>query len=101
MLDIEYSGDSPTIIIPEHLDASNAIQFKETLVSLVNNGFMFVTIDFAHTVLVDVQGLGKLLISQKKLKNKGGGLQIKNLDHKTVRSLFEAIHINEVISIEE
>ncbi len=100
LLQVEYTESGPTMITPEIIDRQTSYTLKEVLVSLTNSGYTAITIDFSQTVLLHVQGIGKLLVSQKNLKEMGGELRIKNVAHEGVRELFQAIRLHEVIPIE-
>lgn len=99
-LQIEYCEGDPTMIFPEIFDGKVSEIFKEDLMTLSNQGHLDIIIDFSKTTMIDISALGKLMVSQKRLKNRGGELRIKNVVNHQIQDLFRAIKLNEVIPIE-
>ncbi|MDW7675655.1 MAG: STAS domain-containing protein [Bacillota bacterium] len=92
--------DNTAIIIPDNrIDISNSHELKEALVGLYNKGLNLITIDFINVNRIDSSGLGKILLFQKKLKERGGELTIINVTSEYVKQMFAMIHLNKVIKV--
>ena len=89
------------VVLPEKLTISNANEFKETLQTLFDQGYIAVELDFRKLEVIDSTGLGKLLLFQKVLKEQGGELKIINLENDFVRKMFNLIQLHKIIRIEE
>ena len=84
----------------ERIDITNSDEFKEKLVSLFDEGYHDIIMDFKEVAGIDSSGLGKLLLFQKKLKEKNGQLRIVNVNNDYVQKMFKMIHLSKVIHIE-
>lgn len=94
-------GDGKVIIKPEgRIDVANSQNLKQELLNLYNEGVNYIVIDFAEITSIDSSGLGKLLLFQKKLKERGGELSIINVTNDYIQNMFKMIHLNKVINIE-
>lgn len=82
------------------MDITNSQDLKNALLSLYDEGYNDVTIDFTNVHGIDSSGLGKLLLFQKKLRERGGELRIVNITNDYVMKMFTLIQLNKVISIE-
>ncbi|MEC9490703.1 MAG: STAS domain-containing protein [Halanaerobiales bacterium] len=92
---------SKVVISPQgDIDFSNSQQLKEVLLQVFEQDFKQVILDFSEVESIDSSGLGKLLLFQKKLKEKGGTLIIRNVKSDYIKNMFEMIHLNKVIEIE-
>ncbi|MEW5919983.1 MAG: STAS domain-containing protein [Bacillota bacterium] len=72
-------ADSAVIMPNKKIDITNSHELSEKLTDLYEAGVKNITIDFTHVCSIDCSGLGKLLLSQKKLKESQGGLRIINV----------------------
>ncbi|OEH85610.1 anti-anti-sigma factor [Desulfuribacillus stibiiarsenatis] len=100
-MDIVKNGEKEAMIIPKgRIDMSNSHILKDKLLELYNDSYLFITIDFSDVAGIDSSGLGKLLLFQKKLKEKNGELKIINVSSEYIKKMFEMIHLNKVIHIE-
>ena len=98
---VEKKEDGNVIIIPEgKIDITNSSDLKETLLSVYNEGYNLITMDFEKVYGIDSSGLGKLLLIQKKLSERSGKLKIINVTSDYVKKMFSMIHLNKVIEIE-
>ncbi|UMZ74489.1 STAS domain-containing protein [Natranaerofaba carboxydovora] len=99
---VEKKEDGSVLIIPEgKIDITNSSDLKETLLSVYNEGYDTIIIDFEKVYGIDSSGLGKLLLIQKKLSERNGKLKIINVTSDYVNKMFSMIHLNKVIEIED
>lgn len=100
-MQIDRKGDNSAVVRPgERIDITNSDDFKENLLSLFDEGYNDITIDFRDVTGIDSSGLGKLLLFQKKLKERDGKLSIVNVNNDYVKKMFKMIHLSKVIDIE-
>lgn len=97
---IKEGKDNATIIMGGEVDLSNSHLLKETLNMLYEEGFKVVTLDFSQVTGIGSAGLGKLLLFQKRFKERGGGLKIINIKSKHIQKMFNMIQLARVIEIE-
>ncbi|PTV93531.1 anti-sigma B factor antagonist/stage II sporulation protein AA (anti-sigma F factor antagonist) [Halanaerobium saccharolyticum] len=84
-----------------NIDFSNSQDLKDKLLELFKKDYKKVILDFSEVESIDSSGLGKLLLFHKKLKEKDGKLIIRNVESDYIKNMFEMIHLNKVITIEE
>ncbi|RCW60297.1 STAS domain-containing protein [Halanaerobium sp. ST460_2HS_T2] len=84
-----------------NIDFSNSQQLKDELLELFEQDYKKVVIDFSEVESIDSSGLGKLLLFHKRLKEKDGTLIIRNVKSDYIKNMFEMIHLNKVIEIED
>lgn len=95
------NGNGKVTLIPEgRIDVVNSQNLKQELLNLYNEGINEIVIDFSKITSIDSSGLGKLLLFQKKLKERGGELKIINVTNDYIQNMFKMIHLNKVIKIE-
>jgi anti-anti-sigma factor len=95
-------NSTDVIITPkENIDYSNSQKFKEILQKLFEQNYKKIIIDFSEIERIDSSGLGKLLLFQKKLKERNGDLIITNVKNDYIKNMFEMIHLNKVITIRD
>lgn len=99
-MNVEYSGKIPVIEMPERVDLTNSHLLKETLFFLYEEGFTEIQLDFSKLESLDSTGLGQLIIFQKKLKERGGNLSIKNVSSESIQDLFQSIDLHKVMDIQ-
>ena len=51
--------------------------------------------------MIDSSGLGKILLFQKELREKGGSLKIIHITSDYVKKMFYMIHLDQVVDIEK
>lgn len=95
--------DSDEVVISPvgNIDFSNSQDLKDQLLELFEQDYQKVVMDFSEVESIDSSGLGKLLLFHKKLKEKEGTLVIKNVESDYIKKMFEMIHLNKVIEIED
>lgn len=90
-----------SIVYPEgRIDIATAGDFKNSVMNLIERGDEKIILDFSDVSAIDSSGLGKLLMFQKKLKEKGGELRIQNVSSEYVKKIFSLVHLYKVINIE-
>jgi len=83
-----------------NIDFSNSQELKDELLGLFERDYKKIIMDFSEVESIDSSGLGKLLLFQKKLKEKEGTFVIRNVESDYIKNMFEMIHLNKVIEIE-
>lgn len=98
---VEKKNENEASLIPsDRIDISNLQELKQQLLALYDEGFNYIEMDFSNVTGIDSYGLGKLLLFQKKLKERGGELSINNISNEYVKKMFSMIHLYKVIKIE-
>lgn len=89
MLDakIDKSENSCTIHLKGNISLKNAIQLKELITRLADEGSKEIVLDLGENVYIDSSGIGSLFNSQKYLSDNGGVLKIKNISHEIMTIL--------------
>jgi anti-anti-sigma factor len=98
---IEVNSTDVIIMPKENIDYSNSQKFKEILQKLFEQNYKKIIIDFSEIERIDSSGLGKILLFQKKLKERNGDLIITNVKNDYIKNMFEMIHLNKVITIRD
>lgn len=100
-MDIIKEGSKKVKLKPEgRIDVVTSQDLKDNLLELFNEGFDYIIIDFSNVTSIDSSGLGKLLLFQKKLKERDGALSIINVSTDYIKNMFKMIHLDKVIDIE-
>lgn len=97
---VDMQGGHPVVSPGERIDISNSEELKQVLLSLFQQGHQFITLDFEGVDMIDSSGVGKLLLFQKKLRESGGQLKIKNVTSGKIQKLFNILHLEKAITIE-
>ncbi len=98
---VEIKNENEVRLMPEgRIDIAKSIEFQQQLLTLFNEGFNNIELDFSNVTGVDSAGLGKLLLFHKKLKMRSGELSIINVNNDYVKTTFSRIHLYKVIKIE-
>ena len=99
---IEFINNTKVILSPKgDINFANSESLKNALNEVFQDNYKEVIIDFADVENIDSEGLGRLLLFHKKLKDNNGILIIKNIKSNYVRNLFKTINLAQVIKIEE
>ena len=101
ILNIERQDETAVVSPRTSIDIRNSDYFKEILIELYAEGYKNIDLNFENIDGIDASGIGKLLLLQKKLKEKGGRLRIFNIENKYVRNIFSIIYIDNILDIEE
>ena len=75
-----------------------APEIKELLISEVENGNIWIIIDFSYVEFVDSSFLGALVAGLKKIKSRDGEIKISGL-HPHVRITFELTRLDHLFKI--
>lgn len=97
---VKKSTSEATLVPKGRIDMSNSHILKEKLLELFNDGFTIIAVDFSDVTGIDSSGLGKLLLFQKKLKEKNGELIVRSVKSEYIKKMFEMIHLDKVIKVE-
>ena len=101
MLEVIIKDEKSAILIPPgSIDIRNSAELKDCLGKLVDEGFLYVEVDFSNVEVVDSTALGRLLLCHKHLKDKGGFLKIIKVSSDYVEKIFETIRLSKVIEYE-
>ena len=101
-METDNKDQSTVLILSEgRIDIANSHLLREKLQALYDEGFNVITLDFGLVTGIDSSGLGKLLMFQKKLKERGGRLNVINITSEYIRKMFKMIHLYKVINIED
>ncbi len=98
---VERSEETALMVPESRIDITNSNELKQTFLELFDEGYSTFVIDFGQVDGIDSSGLGKLLLFQKKLKERSGELKIINISSEYVKKMFAMIHLNKVITIED
>ncbi|MFW5996283.1 MAG: STAS domain-containing protein [Halanaerobiaceae bacterium] len=94
------NGEEALVSPGKKIDYTNAGELKEKALSLFEDGYGLIKIDFKEVETIDSSGLGKLLLLYKKLKERDDELRLINVNNEYIRKMFEMIHLYKVIPIE-
>ncbi len=99
-MEIKKKNNREVVITPvEGIDINNSNDLKKEMLSLLNEGFTEITIDFSNVDNIDSSGLGKLLLFQKMLTECDGEFKIINVTSDYVNRMFNLIKLHKVINI--
>ena len=102
VIKINKIDDRKVIVYPEEkINYTNSQKLKKKMLVLYEEGYNFITIDFSEVESIDSSGLGKILLFHKKLKEREGKLKIINVQNEYIKKMFELIHLDKVIEIED
>lgn len=100
-MEVLKEDDSRVILKPVgRIDVVTSQDLKDKLLELYNENYHFIVIDFSEVTSIDSSGLGKLLLFQKKLKERDGALSIINVKTEYIKNMFKMIHLDKVIEIQ-
>ncbi len=88
------------VFLPEKVNIANSPELKDKLQSLFDEGMNEIVVNFSQTQMVDSSCLGKLLMFQKKLKERQGELIIAEVTSSYINKMFNMIQLQKVIKIE-
>ncbi len=97
----QNNNDKDKIIIEvgEKIDISTSDSFKEEVLSYICEGYQQIVLDFSKVEMIDSFGLGKILLLNKELNDRGGELKIINVTSDYVKKMFDIIHLNNIIDM--
>lgn len=96
-----YHHDGVCVIKPtgRRLDARVAVEFKNQLVAVIEQGHSSLLIDFGHVEFLDSSGLGAIVACLKKI-GKAGDVRLSSL-RPGVRSVLELTRLDKILTIYE
>ena len=98
---IEFINDSKVILSPKgDINFANSESLKNALYKVFKDNYKEVIIDFTDVENIDSEGLGRLLLFHKKLKEEQGILIIRNIESDYIKKIFKTIDLGQVIKIE-
>jgi len=101
-LKIKEEGEEVTVYIEdERIDITNSKQLKDKILLFIEQGFKRINLDFSEVKMIDSSGIGKLLLSQKRLKEVDGKLSLVNIKSDYIKKIIRLIHLDEVIEVKE
>lgn len=80
------------------LDASKAVQFRQQIKDLINEGVNLILIDLKKVNFMDSSGLGALVLALKMVREKSGRLFLMSLNDQ-VKMLFELTNTGHLFEI--
>ncbi len=98
-MEVIKEGTSATIKPGVKLNASRQQEIKTVMEELQREGFLFIILDFAMVEAIDKQVLYYFLVFQKKFKESGGEVLIKNAVNPRVKHILEMIQLAKVIPV--
>ncbi|SDC87188.1 MULTISPECIES: STAS domain-containing protein [unclassified Candidatus Frackibacter] len=99
---IKEEGEEVTVYIEdERIDITNSKQLKDKILLFIEQGFKRINLDFSEVKMIDSSGIGKLLLSQKRLKEVDGKLSLVNIKSDYIKKIIRLIHLDEVIEVKE
>lgn len=96
----QIDDQTAVVFLGERVNIMNSPELKQKLQALYDEGVQLITVDFSGTKMIDSSCLGKLLMFQKRLKDRGGELKINNVTSDYIRKMFDIIQLYKVINIE-
>lgn len=94
------AGDRIVIEVSGEIDVYTAPQLREQLVTEVDNGYHHIIVDLQGVEFLDSTGLGVLVGGLKRVRQKGGSLQLVCPHERLVR-IFEITGLTRVFSIHD
>jgi len=94
------SHNQALITLPHEVNMANSKELKQLLVSALEQGCTDVTLDFSHVTMIDSSGISKMLLFQKKFKERGGGLKIVSVNNAYVKKVFRMLQLDKCIEIQ-
>lgn len=75
------------IRIPENFAVNKAIEFKDRMLELIEEGNVRLKMDFGGCEFIDSTGIGVLVTIYKKLNDKNGYMRMKAINEQVMRVL--------------
>lgn len=80
------------------IDSTAAIEFEEQLISIIDQGYNTMVVDFLNVHFISSAGLRVLLLAAKKVKPYNGKLHLCNMS-KDVREVFDISGFSSIFDI--
>ena len=91
-------GDQLVVEVVGQLVVSNRQEFKQLVLDEVEQGALFVVIDFSQSAYIDSSGLGALVSLGKRVRDVGGDLRLAALND-DLRTLFELTRLDSLFPL--
>lgn len=88
------------IRVERTLNLESSRRLKKELLQVLERGVNHLELDFSETEAIDSSGLGKLLLFNEILKEKGGKFRVINITHPELVQLFRLINLEKFMSVE-
>ena len=95
---IRPSQDTAVVALEGEVDIYSAPQFKETLLSGIDDGATAIVVDLARVTFIDSTALGVLVSGAKRVRPKNGRLDIVCTDENITR-IFEITGLDRIFGI--
>lgn len=82
------------------LNLESSRRLKKELLQVLDRGANHLELDFSETEAIDSSGLGKLLLFNELLKEKGGNFRVVNVNHPELVQLFRLINLEKFMVVE-
>jgi len=92
------TGDVGVIVLEGEIDIYSAPQFKEVLLSGIEDGAQRVIVDLTAVTFIDSTALGVLVSGAKRVRPRNGNLDIVCTDENIIR-IFEITGLNRIFGI--
>lgn len=86
-------------VLGEQLVASNRTELRDRVLAELENGARRYVLDFGATGYTDSAGLGLLISLAKRIRERGGTMQLVNLKPE-LRTLLRLTRLDEVLDVE-
>ncbi|MCX8084576.1 MAG: STAS domain-containing protein [Calditerrivibrio sp.] len=86
------------IKIPNRLDASNSMPFKDKMTELVDKGYYLLLIDLSQTNFIDSSGLGALVGKISTCRKNGGDVRLIAPTQRVVE-ILQITNLDKVLKI--
>lgn len=95
---IENRQNNVKVSLPKEFAIKEAAEFREQVYELINKGSYNFEIDFSECVFIDSSGLGVMVSAYKRCAEKGGKIQIANLNPQ-VKKVFQLTRLDRVFEM--
>ncbi|PIR24654.1 MAG: sulfate transporter [Deltaproteobacteria bacterium CG_4_10_14_0_2_um_filter_43_8] len=97
-INVEANGPISIVHCGGSLDADSVGSFKKITNGLIENGAMYLVMDFQHMPFIDSMGLGALISLQRKIKQADGVLKVASLCE-DVKTIFEITRLHRLFEV--
>ncbi len=96
---IEKDGEVAIFhVLEERLDSTNAAQVKTEFLILLQTGISILIVECSAVTFCDSSGLGALLLAERQLREKEGGVLIVDPTGK-VKNLIDIVQLTKVLPV--
>ena len=95
MFQVEYIGDTQTLILSGTFDTSKAEKVKEVLENVENS----ITVDMSGLDFICSAGVGIMVMTYRKLKEKGEDIYLINLNEH-IKKVYKVSLLDKVFNIQ-